>query len=87
MPHLRSPKKLEERLRIGVNYNRNLDKFLLLYPQYKIRTWIEANKYSDYLTRNVISIMGYCVLCGYSNKDALEVHHIDSNHHNNHWIT
>jgi hypothetical protein len=82
MPNRRSPEKLVKKLQYP---EQDLDKFVLRNPEYKLRKWITANKYSDSLNRFVVQVVGHCVLCGFNNKEALEIHHIDGNHNNNSW--
>lgn len=40
-------------------------------------------EYSDYRTKALYQLGSICADCGYSNKDALEVHHKDRNRQNN----
>jgi hypothetical protein len=42
-----------------------------------------SGEYSDYRTKALYQLGCVCIQCGYSNKDALEVHHIDRNRGNN----
>jgi len=41
--------------------------------------------YNQNQRKQLIKAVVVCGLCGFDNKDALEVHHIDGNHNNNSW--
>lgn len=65
--------------------NSDLDTLIKIAPEYRLRRYIQTFNYSDRLSSIYIQTMGHCVLCGFNNVDALEVHHIDHNHNNNTW--
>ncbi len=55
---------------------------LILQPELPVTV---NSQYADSLRKQLLIERKHCCLCGYANRDALEIHHIDGNHQNNDW--